>query len=207
MRECWYSGKEEIGGDMEKTLIVLLDPEAQTIFLFGEYNKQISFDELYLLKVYLEGRNVMFVTQAEETAGESVLELINSMVSDNPATPGEPRFLRCKKEGYTSVPDIGLKFSGPKDAKPMDKLGYDIFDRSPMLKKLLFDGIVEVLTQSQAEKLRKPRPKPVGQSSILINRKEDILENDEMFNGENDITEDTKVETDEDIAIKQKFGK
>jgi hypothetical protein len=193
---------------MERPLIVLVEPSEQMVYLYGEFNRDIPFDELYVLKQFITGRDVLYVSQAEESSGDDVLELVSAIVEQDPPLSSEKKFIRVLKEGYTQIPELKMRFAGPKDAKDLSVLGFDIFDRSSTLRKLLLEGKVEVLSEEKMKKLRKPRPdaKAARDSALdkmILNRKEDALENDEMFNGENDVTEADSDETDEDISIKR----
>ena len=197
---------------MEQPLVVMIDPDEKIVYLYGEYNRQFAFDEIFAIAPFLEGRNVMYVVQADEFSGEDVLDQIEAL---NVPVEGEvlpKKFIRIKKEGYTWIPEIKMKFAGPKDAKPVDTVGRDIFLKSALMKKMLISGEVEIMTEEQAKALRKPRPDPKSRDreldKMILNRKEDAWENDEMFNGENDVTEKDEDASEEEIAIKRLgFGK
>jgi hypothetical protein len=196
---------------MEQPLVVLVDPEQRIVYLYGEQNRQFKFDEMFALRPFLEGRNVMYVVQAEECESEVVLDQVEAMwqeiLETDEEVEAEPKYIRINKEGYTWIPELKIKFSGPKDAKPVKQVGEDIFLRSPTMRKLLIANQVDIMGETAAKALRKPRPGPRNRDAeldkMILNRKEDVLDNDEMFNGENDIDEKDATETDEDIAIKR----
>lgn len=201
---------------MEKPLIVLVDPEAQTVSLFGAVNRTLPLHETTLLRAYIGGRDVMYVSAAQEASGEEVSSYVDAIVeSMGDVVPGEPLYVRSLAEGYKRIPDIKLTFNGPKDAKPLEKLGRDVFDRSPMLRKMLLNDEVEILTESEARSLRKPSvnlqaAKDKQLDGMLIDNHEAAEDIDNIFTEENDIDSDenTEVMTEaEEMIRKRGFGK
>ena len=202
-------------------LFVLIDMENRAIRLFGDQNRVIPFKFAFTLPSIISGRQVSYVTSIEQVNGEDVVNLLTTIIDESDAST-EPLYFRSKQEGYVRIPEIPqLKFSGPKDAKPFSVWGYDIFDRSPTLRKLLSDGKVEILTESEKIALRKhkldPKAKDKALDSILLGEGKshfvkDIMENEEMFGlggGTGDeIDPEQEVLTDaEQIVREHKIGK
>lgn len=200
---------------MDQPLIVLVDTDARKVFLYGEYNREFLLEELYILKAFLKGKNVMYVTQATELSGEEMVEAIADISEQLDPVEVPKRFFRIKsadkskEKEYTFVSDINTRFSGSKDCKPIEQFGSNIFERSPKMLQLLLSGQLEVLSEEDVEQLKKkPKPKnPKESEDILIQgKKEDILYGDGMFGGEGDIDDNEDIETDEDIALKKGYG-
>jgi hypothetical protein len=193
---------------MEKQpLVVLVDPDEKVVYLYGEQNRKFKFDEMFALRPFLEGRTVMYVVQAEECEADVVCEQVEAMRDESTEVLAEKKYIRVNKEGYTWIPEIKMRFAGPKDAKPLEIIGFDIFEKSPLMKKLLIANQVDIMDESDAKALRKPKPGPRSRDAeldkMILNKKEDVLDNDEMFNGENDVGEKDAVETDEEVSIKR----
>jgi hypothetical protein len=118
---------------MEANIVVLLDYESQEIQLFGEVNKIIRFgDAELLLPMLLEGRTVLYITHGDVVDGSDIIEQVAQLTipEENP----EKRYIHATVDGYTAVKDIGITFAGPRDARPLDKLGANVFERSVKLK-------------------------------------------------------------------------
>lgn len=180
---------------MEKPIVVLIDIESGTVSLFGKYNKTLSIHDVFLLQAYIDGENVIYVLQAEEAEGSDVAAFVQDIANQSDFEK-EKQYIRYIGEGYKRISDIKLTFAGPKDAKMLERIGYDIFQKSPQLKKMLQDGEIEVLSESEVKRLKKPLPdqkaKDKQLDSILLNKKEDALEMDDMFKDENEVIDDGK---------------
>lgn len=196
---------------MEKPLIVLIDPDEQLVHLYGAYNKCIPMRDLFILKAFIEDKEVIYVSQAEETDGNNIVSLVEEVVNSSELPPSPKRFLKYNKDGYRRVSDIKLTFSGPKDVKSLDTLGTDVFERSPMLRAMLLDGEVEILTEEEVRSIKKKRPDPKAEArrldSILLDNHEDAENIDNIFTDENEIKEDEEVMTEAEEMIRRGFGK
>jgi hypothetical protein len=197
---------------MEDTLIVLIDTEARKICLYGTYNREFMLDEFHVLKAFLKDSNVLYVRAADEISGDEAVETAAAILEQLPPVEPVKRYFRVNTDGYTHIPELHLRFAGPKDFKPVSDFAQDIFDRSPTLTKLLKSGKLEILTEEEVEKLKKPKPRPQSQSIILEKPVRDkdgnfVFENDTIFTEDNEITEQTKIETDEEDALRQGFGR
>lgn len=194
---------------MELPLIVLIDPEARKIFIYGQYNREFLLEEMYIVKAFLEGKNVMYVTQATECSGDELIATAEAIMEQLPPQEPPKRFFRINGgDGYTTIPEYKIRFAGKKDAKPVEMFGENVFEKSPRMRQLLMDNKLEVISEEEVAALKKRRPnEPVKGKSILLDKKEDVLYGDDMFNDENEVKADEEVETDEDIALKKGFGR
>jgi hypothetical protein len=200
---------------MEKPLIVIVDTEAQTATLYGAYNVTIPIQDTHILKAYIGDRSVIYVSAAEEADGSEVVDVVTQISEQLEPVAHEPMYIRYTGEDFRRVSDIKLTFAGSKDAKQIDKLGIDVFDRSPLLTKYLLSGEFEILSESDARALRKPRmglqeAKDKQLDSMILNRKEDVEDIDNIFTEDNDIDadENTEVMTEaEEMVRKRGFGK
>ncbi len=197
---------------MEQPLIVLIDTDSHKICLFGEYNREFMLEEMHILKAFLKDRNAIFIRDAIEMNADEVAENANAILEQLPPTEPVKRFFRVNIEGYTTIPELRMRFAGSKDCKPIEEFGKDVFDRSPTLAKLLKSGKLEILSEEDVAKLKKPKGRAQSQSIILEKPVRDkdgnfAFEQDTIFTDDNEINEDTVVETDEEAAIKQGFGR
>ena len=170
---------------MDQPIIVLIDFEARMVRLFGKITRNIPFMTAFILPSLISGQEVLYVSSIEAVQGEDVVNLMTQIITDEDQ-PQEKLYIRSKQEGYVRISEIKLTFSGPKDAKPIESYGWDLFEKSGTLRKLLLDDKVEILLESQAKALRKHRPdaksKDKALDSILLNRSvRDVIENEDMF--------------------------
>lgn len=177
--------------------------------------RSIPFSHAFILPALLNGREVMYIRQIDEVNGEDVVEVVNQLIiDDEPST--ERLFLRCKADGYVRVQDLRLTFSGPKDAKPFDKLGFDVFEKSQALRNMLIEGEVEVLTETQAKALKKfnytTNTKDAALDKILCNKPAHEVASSAGTINEDDpdideITSKTEITTDADDIISRGWSK
>jgi hypothetical protein len=198
---------------MEANIVVLVDYELQQIRLFGRVNKTVGFSDAFLLPILLKDSEVIYIKDADVVSGDSVVEFVNQLCppEENP----EKRYIHATVDGYTKVQDIGITFAGPRDAKPMDKLG-NVFDRSPKMRELLIEGKVEVITETVAKALKKPLPgknlRDKVYDDMLLNKSVEAFQNeeDDMWKDDSNVIsgdEADKIETEAETMIKKGYGK
>jgi hypothetical protein len=191
---------------MEKPLLVLVDAENQTVTLMGAYNVTIPLHDFHLLNVFVAGRSVIYVSQAEEVDGGDVVDLVSAIAEEAEEQQHEPVYLHYVGEGYKRFNDIKVTFSGIKDAKQLNKLGYDVFEKSPQLVKSLLVGEIAVLTESEAKALKKPRAdlqkaKDAQLDSMILNKKEDVDDIDNIFSEDKDGKNENDVDSNPNIEV------
>ena len=205
---------------MQNPIIVLIDAENRAVRLYGKYNRIVPFSYAFILPSLLNGERVLYVTSVEEVQGEDVIDVLAQIVTEQDY-PQEKLYIRSKQDGYIRIPEIkGLVFSGPKDAKPVETIGWDLFDRSNALRKLLIQDKVEIMLESEAKALRKykidPKSKDKSLDSIILDRPVmDIIDSEDMFGpGEGDgdevpTDENEEVLSENEMILKQnrQFGK
>jgi hypothetical protein len=201
--------------NVEQPLIVLVDGEKQCVHLYGEHTKTIPFDDIFILDVFLEGKQVYYIQELSTVDGSEVIEVVEEL-RDQSQEP-EKRYIRCLVEDYVRIPELKLTFAGPKDCKPIEKYGYDVFEKSPTLRRYLREGRVEILTETEVFAIKKRRPDPKAKdraldSLILQKSVEKTLENSDMFDDDkvDEITEANSAEvmTDAEATLKKhKWGK
>jgi hypothetical protein len=199
---------------MEQPLIVLVDAEQQCVHLYGEFNRSIPFEDIFILNCFMEGRKVYYIEQMSAVEGPEVVEVVTQLYT--PPETYEKRYVRCLDEGYVRIPELKMTFAGPKDCKPLENYGYDIFERSPTLKKYLLQGRVEIMTETAVMALKKRRPDPKAKDkaydAILLNKPVDqAMSESSMFDDPNldEITDDDDVVSEAEAILRQHkdFGK
>lgn len=189
---------------METTVIVLLDYEAKKIKLFGKAATEIDFCDAHLLKYILKDENILYLTAGEELDVGDIVSSVSQLVEGTP----EPRYIRSTTDGYLKIEDVNIIFAGPKDPKPMERLG-NVFERSQKLRTLLKEGKVKLISETEAKSLRIVLPgsnlRDASLNKIILNKShEEALDDiDTIFDDENEINENTQVETDADAFIKR----
>lgn len=195
---------------MAEPLIVLIDSENRIVKLYGKYTREIPFAFAFILPSLLNGEDILYISGVEKAMGEDVINLLAQMITTEDS-PKERLFIRSKQEGYVRAPEVKLTFNGPKDAKPIDTYGWDLFERSETLRRWLAADKIEILTESEATALRKKRPDPKSKDKaldeiILKGKVDDLINSEDMFGpgeGDGDLisSEDDKDEISENEAI------
>ena len=198
---------------MEQLFIVLIDPEQRKIFLRGEYNRDFLLEEAHILQSFLKDKNVIYITQASEINSDELMENASEIMEQLPPREVPKRFYRVNIEGFTLIPEVRIRFAGPKDCKPVEQFSKNIFEKSSTMCKLLMSGKLEILSEEEVEKIKKPKHKDPEKSSVLLNQR--VIDKDGNANLEGVIEtifsdndkEIENIETDEEAAIRQGFGK
>lgn len=139
---------------MQSIVLVYLDLENRNVCLFGKINRVIPFAQAFLVPYLLEGEQILYIHSVVPVDSESVTAALQSVVTESDM-PTERMFVRCTQEGYVRVSELKMTFSGPKDIKPVDKYGWDMFDKSATLRKLLREGKIQLITESQVKNFKK----------------------------------------------------
>jgi len=200
---------------MANPIIVLIDTEQRVVRLFGKFQREIPFQHAFSLPSLLYGQEVLYVNNVERAEGEDVVNLLAQMITPEDSCK-ERLFIRCRTNDFIHVPELKFRFNGPKDTKAIDVIGWDLFERSGTLRRLLEQDKLEILSESEALALRKKRPDPKSKDKaldeiIVKGRVADIIDSEEMFGpGEGDGDEvsadDDKEEVSENEAILRKYN-
>lgn len=186
--------------------VILLDPENEKIKIFGKTYMELSFFDIEFLKYIVEDNNCLYISEAEEMTADDIIQAVSN---DYPIDSNSNKFIKTTVNDYVKVEDINLIFAGSKDVKSLKKLG-NIFERSKKLRELFRQGKVVVISEAEANSMRKAMPtmnlRDQALDKIILNKSaEDFIKDSEsIFDDEdNEIDEDTKVETDADAFIQR----
>jgi hypothetical protein len=194
---------------MDQLLIVLIDPGMRKIFIYGEYNREFLLEEMHMVKALLKDRTVMYIRDATEMTADEVIENAELVSLQLPERTAPKRFFRVNVDGFTTIPEYKIRFGGPRDCREIEQFGNNVFERSPTMAKLLISGKLEILSEEEVAKIKKPRPSNTAKDkqleSLILKTKVENFEPDTIFTEENEIPDDDIV-TDEEDAIKRFFG-
>lgn len=193
---------------MAPTIVVLLDLEDKCVRLFGEHNRAIPFEDLYLLPIFLEGKEALWVKDGDIVFGNEVYQSVADIAAQVEISD-EPRYFHTTQEGYLKVPDIKLTLAGRRDSKPVEQFGLEVFRKSATLRKYIIDGIIEIIPESRAKVLKKQVPNARAKDKalddlIVKTSVNDILEQDDFFDEADEIrSEQGEPETETDQILKK----
>jgi hypothetical protein len=186
--------------------VILLDPENEKIKIFGKTYMELSFFDIEFLKYVVEDNNCLYISEAEEMTADDIIQAVSN---NYPIDSSSNKFIKTTVNDYVKVEDINLIFAGSKDIKSLKKLG-NIFERSKKLRELFRQGKVVVISETEANSMRKAMPTMNLRDQALdkiildkpardfVNDAEDIFDDEE-----NEVDENTKVETDADSFIQR----
>jgi hypothetical protein len=175
--------------ESERPIIVLIDSANQMVHLYGNYNKSLPFDDVFLLDIFIENQDVYYVTTLENVRGEDIVNEVESL--RDPSVVPSKKFIRSTIDDFVRIPDLKLTLTGLRDCKPLDKYGYDIFEKSPTLRKYIKEGKVEILSEAEVQSIQKKRPDKSlkdKHQSIILNKPVDKLSE------ENSLFDDSKMD-------------
>jgi hypothetical protein len=194
---------------MEQPIVVLVDPEERVVHLYGKYNRDIAFDDAYLLPVFLKGNQIIYISQADSVETEDIVNLVTSL---RESSGYSGRYIHGKIEGWVNAPDIRFTLAGLRDSKPIDKLGYDIFEKSAALRELLLSDKIEIISEEHAQSIKKKLPhlitKDKSLDEIIIKTSvSSVIEQDSFFDDVDEITSDQPdVVTEAEMNIRKGIG-
>ena len=197
---------------MSANIVVLVDVEERVIKLFGTYNRQISFEDSYLLPLFIEDQQVLWVEKGEETEGQDVVKLIEDLRDQLQDPPGERRFFHSTIDGYQKFSEVKLSLAGKRDSKPVDQYPANIFEKSHKLCDAIKEGKIEIISETRANELKKKLANVTSRDkaldSILVplgTKAEDVAMRDDFFDEEDMISADAngKVETETEQILKK----
>lgn len=197
---------------METPIVVLIDADQRVVHLFGKYNRTIPFQDAYLLPIFIRGHEVLYISQVDEVSGEDVCASVNELAGEELPSG---RYIHGKVDGYLRAPDVRLTLGGLRDSKPLDKLGYDVFERSPSLQKLLLEDKIEIISEEMAIAIKKKLPglkaRDRALDEIIVKTSvQDVMDRDDFFD-DPDVDEITseqgEVLTEAEQIIRQGIGK
>jgi len=145
-----------------------------------------SFSETETIKQLIGNERVVYVTKAIETTKKDVLDIVGSLadtMTKKMMSEGKS-YLRSTLKGYMQLPDLDTTFEGPAHFVPLDgifeKYGKDIFQKNETLNRLLKNGKLQILSESQMSKLanqhfdeqkKKQAAKDASLDNILVDGK------------------------------------
>lgn len=155
-------------------MIVILN---QKSLLLTVYNNDgvhsIPFEQADILgEMVKDGEQVLYVTNAISTNVESVLATVGTLLGNRREQlrdAGETMYLHSTLPGTLCIPDLYnrvtrqkddyILFANIKDAKPLKQIardfGKDIFQTNRIMKSLLKEGKLQVITETELDDLTK----------------------------------------------------
>ena len=195
---------------MEQPVVVLVDPEEQVVHLYGKYNRDIAFDDAYLLPIFFKDNQIIYISKADDVESDDVVNLVHSLRGSSEYSG---RFIHGKVEGWVNAPDIRFTLAGLRDSKPIDKLGYDIFQKSASLRELLLTDKIEIISEEQSQAIKKKLPnlmtKDKALDEIIIKTSvSSIIEQDTFFDDVDEVTSDQpEILTEAEMNIRKGIGR
>lgn len=136
-------------------MIVLLDIERQVLTLYKKDGAvDIPFTHAGEIDEYMEGKNVLYITNAIEVNSADILGMIRGMgvaVQEDAPDTGI-KYLRSTSEGTIYIDDT-LKFEGKFDCKVIDKQLAQAIKRNPVLQDLIRNNKIEIIGEVRKRKM------------------------------------------------------
>ncbi len=144
-------------------MIVFLNMKNGCLDIYtNEGLKQCLFSDTETIKQIIGNEKAIYITSAQEATANDIIEVVNSVSStivQEAVKKNEKTFLRMTMKGCMLIQELDIKFDNPSHFISLDDLfekhGKDVFQEHPILKKMLKNGQLQIITESQAAKIKK----------------------------------------------------
>ena len=163
-------------------MIILLDTEKQQLVLYKDDGiVNIPFVKASSIYDYLDGINVLYITNAIEVDAADIIDTIKGMgiaiEEDNFQETGT-QYLRGTSKGTIYI-DETLKFDGPFDCKAIDQKMTQIIQANPILNSLIKNKKIEIIGERKKNKLmkdcKKSQMQQIEKQSLADKRLDNII--------------------------------
>ena len=139
-------------------MVVLLDIERQVLTLYGKKGMvEMPFTQAAAMYDYLEGDNVLYITNAMEVSASEVLNVIKGMgvVIQNDIVQ-ETGFKYLHAPGEESIYiEEHLQFKGKFDCKRIDEGMTQLIETNPILQNLIRAKKIEIIGERKKASLKR----------------------------------------------------
>lgn len=152
-------------------MILFLDINKQKISLYGKEGMvEIPFKNAEELSKHTKNNDFLYITNAAVANAEEVVGLIRQMgVYVEKVKPEKFTYIHVANEGVIPINDE-LRFRGKYDAHPLTPELIQTIKETPLLKKLLEEGQLELISTSRRRELEEERKRKEDEryGAILI---------------------------------------
>jgi len=141
-------------------MIVLLDIERQILTLYGKKGMvEMPFTQAASMYDYLEGDNVLYITNAMEVSASEVLNVIKGMgVAIQNDIVQETGFKYLHAPGEESIYiEEHLQFKGRFDCKRIDEAMTQLIEKNPILQNLIRAKKIEIIGERKRASLNRQK--------------------------------------------------
>ena len=139
-------------------MIVLLDIEKQILTLYGRKGMvQIPFTQAASMFDYLEGDNVLYITNAMEVNASEVLNVIKGMgvvIQNDIVQDTGFKYIHAPGEESIYIEEH-LQFRGKYDCKRIDEAMTQIIETNPILQNLIRAKKIEIIGERKRASLNR----------------------------------------------------
>jgi len=120
--------------------------------------KNLPFSGINNIKNILGKEEVLYITNATKVPTTKIINAIfslNKQTVESAIQEQKELYIRSTAKGNIIIQDLNLEFKGPTDFKPLnlvfEKFGKNILESHPVIRKLMSNGQLEILTRSEAK--------------------------------------------------------
>jgi hypothetical protein len=153
-------------------MVIFLDIKRQIVKIYTEHGIQtLEFDNINMLPDIMGGRKALYVTNAMTVSSEDIVSTIKGIkkqIVQKRVDSGEIMYLRNATFGALTIPDLynratkekeDLTFRSSTEAKVLNDFyrdyGKDIFETSPIMRNLLKNGKIQIVTEGELKEINK----------------------------------------------------
>lgn len=146
-------------------MIVLINPHQKTVTICGESIQVLSVTDIENLEYYLNGNEVIYVTEYIETSGEEVVDIIKNTYIDTDTMGDQTQidsgilYLHTtgKSKVYVNYKNRDYLFSGIYDFKEVADLPDSFLDDCKIVRDGIKSGLFEVVDEYTKKTLEKKK--------------------------------------------------
>jgi len=128
----------------------------------NEGKKQCLFSDTETIRQIIGNEKAIYITGAQEATANDIIKVVKSVSStivNEAIQKDEKTYLRATSKGCMLIQELDIVFENPSHFVSLDDLfekhGKEVFQEHPILKKMLKSGQLQIITESQASKIRK----------------------------------------------------
>lgn len=160
-------------------IIVFVNLEEQTLTICDKVVKVLPLSKKKLIRTALEGKSVIYVTDAIVTDGESVIDMVSDYsTEDNDTSVSQNMYLHTTDKGTMLVNYQGKTYSfrGVGDLKLLETLPPGMLETCPTIVNGIESGVFEIV--SEDEKISIEAEYKAKQAEFMAKRNSTIVDSD-----------------------------
>lgn len=146
-------------------MLVSVDVDKGIVTVYGNTIVKVPITQINKLATLLRGKTVQYVSEVTEVDGDEVLDMVREIADSGdfnapaPEEVGDGRlWMRATGSGqlYLKLDErLKLQFQHPGDFIPLEKVGYDVAERFPVVQSLLKKQKLQIVSTAKMNEIKR----------------------------------------------------